>query len=269
MEIVQVNQADMLQAINRSEIDMQIATARQYPRNVNKALTKVEQLATIDADTAQECFYSLPRDGRNIEGVSVRLTEIIASCWGNIRVQARIIGNDGKMITAQGVCHDLETNTAYSVEVKRRITDRNGRTFSDDMQVVTGNAACAIACRNAVLKVIPKAVIANVEKRIKQVARKEIASKLDERRDNMVAKFNELGVSTATLLNYMQITDEADIDTNMVVQMAGIYTAIKDGSTTAENVFNSPIIEQAEAEKAKTKAAEAKKRAQQAINKQA
>ena len=46
-------------------------------------------------------FYVLRRRGANgqenvIEGLSVRMAEIIAGAWGNIRVQTRITGNDGK-----------------------------------------------------------------------------------------------------------------------------------------------------------------------------
>ena len=162
-EIIEVKQAEMLQAIDRAEVDIQIATAKQYPRDLAACLNKIETYATMDKETAEDCFYVLRRKDANgndniIEGLSVRMAEIIAGAWGNLRVQTRIIGNDGRMITAQAICHDLETNFAVSKEVKRRITNKYGKTYSEDMQVVTGNAAASIAFRNAVLTVIPKAV---------------------------------------------------------------------------------------------------------------
>jgi hypothetical protein len=40
--------------------------------------------------------------------------------------------------------------------VRRRIFDSRGRLFNDDMITVTGNAACAIAKRNAILSGVPK-----------------------------------------------------------------------------------------------------------------
>ena len=135
VEVMQVSNAESLAALTRSEIDVQIATAKQYPRNLARVLGNIETLATMDEEVAGSCFYTLRRQGKVIEGASVRMAEIIASSWGNLRVQARIIGNDGKMITAQGVCHDLESNYAVSAEVKRRITDKNGHTFSEDMQM--------------------------------------------------------------------------------------------------------------------------------------
>ena len=198
-EIIEIKQADIIQAVNRAEIDIQVATAKQYPRDINNTLNKIATYATMDKETAEDCFYVLRRKGSNgqdsvIEGLSVRMAEIIAGCWGNIRVQTRIVGNDGKMITAQAICHDLETNFAVSKEVKRRITDRNGRTFSEDMQVVTGNAAASIAFRNAVLAVIPKAVTKKVINEVKQVALGQ-AIDLETARTNCLQNFAKAGVT--------------------------------------------------------------------------
>src|SRR5512137_2744695 len=120
MSDIQIMQSEMLQALNKAEIDIQIATAKQYPREINKVLNTIATYAMMDVETAEDCFYALRRGRGNdtavIEGLSVRLAEIVAGAWGNIRVQTRIIGNDGKTITAQGICHDLETNFAASVE---------------------------------------------------------------------------------------------------------------------------------------------------------
>lgn len=235
-EIIEVKQTDMLQVINRSEIDMQISTAKQYPRDVFQALNRIKTIATLDNDTAADCFYALSRQGQRIEGVSVRLAEIIAGAWGNLRVQTRIIGNDGKTVTAQGICHDLETNVAVCVEVKRRITDKNGKTYSEDMQVTTGNAASAIAFRNAVLKIVPKAVTSRVVEEIKEVAIGKSVD-LETRRKAMIDWFGKIGVSTAGLLAYCQVKRIEDIDNAMVFELRGLANAIKEGTTTVQETF--------------------------------
>lgn len=236
----------MLQAINRAEVDIQVATAKQYPRDVKKVLGTIETLATMDTETAEDCFYALRRGRGNdqslIEGVSVRLAEIIASAWGNMRVQSRIIGNDGKTITCQGVCHDLETNLAVSVEVKRRITDKNGRPFSEDMQVVTGNAGCAIAFRNAVLKVVPKAVTKTVINRVKQVAMGQ-SMDLETKRQRMVGYFAQIGVAKEKLLAYCGATDVSELDAQKVFELRGLAQAIKDGTTTVRDTFGDPAAD--------------------------
>lgn len=255
-----------LEVLNRSEIDIQIATAKQYPRDLKKVLGNVRAYATIDEETAEDCFYALKRgkgsDENLIEGISVRLAEIFASCWGNLRVQTRITANDGKTITAQGVCHDLESNLAVCVEVKRRITDRQGRTFSDDMQVVTGNAASAIAFRNAVLKVIPKAVTKKVVNEIKLVALGQ-AGDVESKRAATIKWFNQRGVTTEQILNYIEADCVENIDAEKLLTLRSTATAIKEGTTTVQETFGAKVADSA-GTAAKIKEAAAKTAAAQA-----
>lgn len=239
-EIIEVKQADMLTAINRAEVDIQIATAKQYPRDLSRVLNQIKTYATMYMETAEDCFYTLRRARGNdeivIEGISVRLAEIIAGAWGNLRVQSRIIGNDGRTITCQGICHDLETNLAVSVEVKRKITDRNGKTYSEDMQVVTSNAASAIAFRNAVLKVVPKAVTKKVINEIKEVALGKSID-LETRRQRMVGYFTQIGVTQSELLTYCGVKSIEQIDNQIVFELRGLANAIKEGTTTVQETF--------------------------------
>ncbi|MEG2370665.1 MAG: hypothetical protein RSB23_05825, partial [Alistipes sp.] len=239
-EIIEIRQAEMLSAINRTEIDVQITTAKQYPRELSRVLNQIETYATMDTETAEDCFYALRRgrgdDNNVIEGVSVRLAEIIAGAWGNLRVQTRIIGNDGKTVTCQGVCHDLETNVAVSVEVKRRITDKYGKTYSEDMQVVTGNAASAIAFRNAVLKVVPKAVTKKVINRIKEVALGKSID-LETTRQRMFEHYAKIGVSQQQIFDYLEIKSISEIDKEKVFELRALSNAIKEGTTTVIEAF--------------------------------
>lgn len=237
VEVMQVSNAESLAALTRSEIDVQIATAKQYPRNLAKVLNNIETLATMDEEIAGSCFYTLRRQGKVIEGPSIRMAEIIASSWGNLRVQARIIGNDGKMITAQGVCHDLESNYATSTEVKRRITDKYGKTYSEDMQVVTGNAACAIAMRNALFKVVPAALVKKVVEKAKKVSLGESMT-LESSRAKMLAYFKTIGVDEKQIFDYLSVEKTDEIDIDMVVELRGLATAIKEGTTTVKEAFS-------------------------------
>lgn len=246
-EIIEVKQAEMLQAINRAEVDMQISTAKQYPRDLNAVLNKIATYATMDKETAEDCFYVLRRKDANgqdtvIEGLSVRMAEIIAGAWGNLRVQTRIIGNDGRMITAQAVCHDLETNFAVSKEVKRSILTKKGYTYSQDMQVVTGNAAASIAFRNAVLTVIPKAVTKRIINEVKQVALGQSID-LETSRQNIIQYFAKLGVSQQQLFDYLGIKKLEEIDKQSVFELRATANAIKEGTTTVQETFVRPAVE--------------------------
>lgn len=268
-EIIKVEQADMLQAINRAEIDIQISTAKQYPRDINAVLNKIATYATMDKETAEDCFYVLRREDKQgnvnvIEGLSVRMAEIIAGAWGNLRVQARIIGNDGRQITAQAICHDLETNFAVSKEVKRSILTKKGYTFSEDMQVVTGNAACSIALRNAVLTVIPKAVTKRIINEVKQVALGQSID-LEQSRQNVIQYFAKLGVKQEALFLYLGVKSIQEIDKQKIFELRATANAIKEGTTTVEECFVKPALEAKKEAAAQAKGDDANSRAEAAI----
>lgn len=263
-QIIEVKSVDVIQAIDRAEIDVQIATAKQYPRDVAKVLNTIRTYGQMDIETAQECFYSLSRGANPIEGLSVRFAEIVAGAWGNLRVGTRIIGNDGKTITAQGVAHDLETNLAVAVEVKRRITDKYGRTYSEDMQVVTGNAASAIAFRNAVLKVVPKAVTKKVTDEIKAVAMGSTKD-IESRRKAMVDYIKKMGITNEQILFYCGVTTIENIDNQMLFNLRGAINAIKEGSSTVEEIFVNPMKEAKKQEAAKKTAKTAEEKAAAAM----
>ena len=257
LEVTRIDSAASLEALNRSEIDIQISTAKKYPRNVDESLGRIVTLATVNPQTASECFYSLKRNGADggtaIEGPSVRLAEIVAASWGNLRVASQIVGNDGKFITARGVCHDLETNVAVASEVKRRITDRSGRTYNDDMQVVTGNAAGAIAFRNSVFKVVPKAVISNAIAEIKKSLTTDTAQNFEEVKAKMFAVFAKKGVTKEMIYSYFEVEGEEEITPDIVAELRTTFTAIKEGQATAEELFIAPYKAKQEAEKATAK----------------
>lgn len=234
--VIEQSQDTALYLLTKAEIDIAISTAKAFPRSVQLFIDRATSIATITEDVAAACNYSVPRSGKTIEGPSVRLAEIICTSYGNINSGARVIDNDGKTITAQGVCHDLETNNRVTVEVKRRITDRNGKTFSEDMQVVAGNAACAIAFRNAVFKVVPSALIQPIYEATKKVA-KGTELTLVERREKAVKYFTDLKVTTKQLCEVLEIVKVEDIDLEKLSILRGMKTAIETGETTVKEIF--------------------------------
>ncbi|HMF29123.1 MAG TPA: hypothetical protein VKE42_10155, partial [Candidatus Cybelea sp.] len=110
----------LVTTLAKAEIDAQVATARQFPRLKPDQLTrKITELATIDEQTAGECMYALPRGNKPIRGPSIRFAEIVAQCWGNNRTSATTIEIDrvNKLVIAEGMFHDLETNHATKATV--------------------------------------------------------------------------------------------------------------------------------------------------------
>lgn len=168
------------------------------------------------------------------------------------------------MITAQAICHDLETNFAVSKEVKRRITNKYGKTYSEDMQVVTGNAAASIAFRNAVLTVIPKAVTKKIINNVKQVALGQ-AIDVETARKNCLANFAKAGVTEAMICQYLGIKTVAEIDKERLFVLRATWNAIKEGTTTVQETFVQPAIEAKAQEEAAKKATTAQEKAAAAM----
>lgn len=224
----------------REEVDIQISTARKYPRSIKAFLQRAMSMATLDEETAASCFYSLKRGVKMIEGPSIRLAEIVASSWGNIRFSGRIIAEEKDCVVAVGTAHDLETNVATSIEVRRRILDRDGKRFNSDMIVTTGNAATAIAMRNVIFKIIPKSYVDNIWSAAKKVAVGD-ATTLISRRQKALDHFLKMGVSKEQVLKYLDKSGIEEIGLNELDKLIGLITSLKEGEISLEKAF--PVVQ--------------------------
>jgi len=238
--VQELHNTDLVYQQDKATIDMQISTAKAYPRNVKKAIDNSIILVTMDVETASTCSYSLPRGGKTVTGASVHLAKILAQNWGNLRIEAKVIAIDNKHVTSQAVAFDLENNLAIKVEVKRSITDRNGKRFNDDMITVTGNAGNSIALRNAVLSVIPKAIVDKVFNEAKKTITGDISdkTKLMAKRKQVMDGFRDTyGVIEAEVLKVIGKASVEHIDSDNLVTLIGLAQAIKDGDTTIDDAF--------------------------------
>jgi hypothetical protein len=243
--IQEVQGMDVVYQQDKATIDMQISTAKAYPRNIKRATENSITVVTMDTETASTCTYAVPRGGKQITGPSIHLAKILAQFWGNLRIEAKVISIDAKHITSQAVAYDLENNLAIKVEVKRSITGKYGR-FNDDMITVTGNAGNSIAMRNAILSVIPRAVVDKVYNEAKKTITGDIsdATKLMAKRKKVLDAFKDsYNVSEAEVLKAIGKASIDHIDADNLVTLIGIGQAIKDGDTTIEDAFKNKAKE--------------------------
>lgn len=235
MQLIKAGENDF-QVINRAEIDIQISTAKAYPRNVDECINEAMGMIISDQETAESCIYSLPRGKSNIEGPSIRLAEIVAYCWGHLRCSTTITGNDGNSITATGMCWDLQKNTAMLSETKRSIRTKDGRTYNNDMQIVTGNAAASIALRNAIFRVIPKHHI----NKLYDIAVKTAVG--DQKsmpvvRLKTITHFEKRGISRDVIFDYFNISAIEELTKEHITTLIGKHNAIKDGQLRIDDAF--------------------------------
>lgn len=227
-----------------SEIECLVSVAKRYPRDVKQSLERAFNIATLDPENAESCVYMLERTDKKgekttIEGPSIRFAEIVASQYGNLRVGSRIILNDGKQLVAEGYCFDAETNYAVSKQVSRRITYKNGSTYSEDMQNVTGNAAQSIAMRNAIFTVVPLAILKPVLDRIKEFATQNVATaeEFEKKKNKTIQWFTKRNVTEAEILKYFGLSNMDQINAEHVVKLISLANSVKDGYTTLDVEF--------------------------------
>lgn len=235
-DVTEVPPTSTVEALTRGEIDIQVATAKRFPRSLKAFKERALEMATLDQETAESCIYALPRDGRTIEGPSARLAEILASAYGHMRIEGRPVDDDGKFVTSRGTSWDIQNNVLVAFEVKRRVTGKNGRRFSDDMITVTTNACTSIALRNSVLKNIPKAFWGPIYEAAKKVAVGD-ATTLVNRRAAMLEYFLKMGVINDRVFTLLGVKGVEDITLEHMAVLKGLATAIKDGDTTVDEAF--------------------------------
>ncbi len=222
----------------KTEIEAQIARAEQRPRSLNRVQNNIHSLVMLDEETAAECVYALPRGGKPIKGASVRFAEIVASQYGNCHVGSRVVAVDKfeKVVIAEGVFIDYETGLRVTEQTQRRIVDRHGKLYNDDMIVVTGNAARSIAMRNAVLKGVPKALWRKAYVAAEQVIAGDVKT-LSVRRANAIKAFAAFGITPEQIFSALEVEGVDDIGLEEIGTLTAMFRAIKAGEMSVEDYF--------------------------------
>ena len=259
LEVATPNPAQLIGSLDRAEranIDIQVSTAKQYPRSISRCANNAVAIATMDKDTAQSCGYALPRGGKPITGPSVHLAKIIAQQYGNLRAEAKVVEITDKQVVSRGTAWDLENNYAVSFEVRRSIIGRNGNRFSDDMITVTGNAANSIAYRNAIFGIVPKSITDKAYKAAQHLITGDLSDeeKLIKRRDGAIKHFTDTyGITEEEVIKLCGKHTGNQIQADEIALLLGFAQSLKDGDTTVEELM-APFRKS----KAKTKGASAK-----------
>lgn len=226
-----------LMQLEKASIDMQIATAHQYPRSMTTFKRRAVDMATMDEETAESCIYRRPvGGGKNAEGMSVRTAEIVGACYGNLRVGARIIDQTERYVVAQGVAHDLESNFMSSCEVVESTVKADGSPYSERMRVVVAKVALAKARRDATFQVVPKALCKPIESAVRNLLFGD-GQPLEKRREQAGKWISKLGIDPERVYKVLKVGGVDDIGAKELELLTGIRTAINDGDATIDESF--------------------------------
>jgi len=243
VEIVQAApKISAIEQMERAAIDIQIATAHQYPRSIAEFNRRAKELVSADAETAESCIYRRPvgkdKSGKVVfaTGESIRLAEIVASCYGNLRVQGMITEMTPQYVKAVGIAHDLENNYAAKAEVVESAAYKDGQPYDERMRIVVAKAAQKKAIRDAIFAVVPKSlckgIIAEAQKIISGAEKP-----LEERRQAVAQWISKLSIDPKRVFAAIGVNGFEEIGPDELESLTGIRTALKDGDITLDEAF--------------------------------
>jgi hypothetical protein len=235
---LEVLHPSVVESLNRAEIDVAIATAKRWPRDIDNSLKAVRTLAVKNGDIAATCSYGVPRAGKVIVGPSVHYARIVATYWGNINALARVVDCDHDNATCQGVCHDMETNYRFAIEIEWPVQPPRNETperWKDQMGLAKA-AGTAVAFRRAVYGCLPWPLFRPTWKETQMVAAGKGKS-FDERKTNMFAAFKEVGVSESEVWTFRGYTGKEALTQDDLIELFALLTAINDKTVSVEEVF--------------------------------
>lgn len=248
-EVVDATQSSTLATIERASIDMQIATAHQFPRSITKFKENALALVTLDEETAASCLYSRPvgkdENGNEVfaEGMSIRMAEIVAATYGNLRVGTRILESTPRYVIVQGVAHDLESNFLSTAECKEATVNKYGKPYTERMRIVIEKAAAAKARRDAIFAVVPRASAKFLEKAAKDLLFGN-ASSITKWRTRIAEWVKTLGIDTARVWTALCVDGADDLKQTEIERLIGIKTALQNGDISLDDAF--PVLTEEE-----------------------
>lgn len=238
------------QGQSRSLLDLAAlgSMAMQHRRSVKNSLNDALAMATVNENIARSCNYTLPaRKGMDAEmkGPSVRLAEIMQNAWGNIVASTDSVEEHEKHVIIRGWVVDAEKMNGYQGIVRRQIWGKYGR-YGEEMIAKTVQAGQSILYRNLMFRCIPRAFVMEVYDAAMTAALGG-AKSLEQRRTALMKWWTDNGASEKMVLDFLKIRQVGEITMDMVEEMAGLFTAVKNKDCTVEEaLFRAPAREPGE-----------------------
>jgi hypothetical protein len=231
------------------EVQAALVMAKRFPRDTERAFTRIMQDCKR-LSLAKIALYRFPRAGQSIEGPSIRLAESMARSYGNLSFGVKELERRKGCSVMEAFCWDMENNVSSRIafEVPHEIGLKGGRTkrLSDprDIYELTANNG-ARRLRKCILEIIPGDIVeAAVAQCRKTVAAGDGKETLQDRVRKMVLAFTEIGVSQEMLEERLQ--HKVDLTTGEeIVDLVGIFNAIKDKTAKRRDFFNFPETDEA------------------------
>jgi hypothetical protein len=127
-----------------TQVVASIMAAKRWPRDEVLAAQKM-RLACDQIELADQAFWSFPRSGQTLEGMTIQMARALLAIWGNAVAGVQELHHDPKAQTTEmrAYATDLETNVSFDriFTVHWRIdTQRGVKSLSSDRDIYENNA---------------------------------------------------------------------------------------------------------------------------------
>ena len=242
----------------KAMVEARYVMAMQRPRDWDQVRqTLLRECRRPSFAHNKSAYYRKPI-GQGVEGLGIRFVEVALRCMTNVLVETTMIfEDDGKEVHRVSVT-DLESNVTYPLDVRVSKTVERSKPMDDGSYIsmrknsygkitytVPANdddllnkraAQISKAIRTLGLRIIPGDMQDEAEEIIKSVRMDEAARDPDAERKKIADAFAGIGVKASDLVAYLGHALDNCSPTELV-DLRGIYGAIKDGEATWKSVM--------------------------------
>lgn len=225
-----------------AEAQGKLIMAKRFPRNYTESYTKAME-ACQRKGFAEKAFFSYPRAGQTVTGVTIRFAEELARVYGNLDYGIKEMSHEEGKSEMQAYCWDLETNTISSQNftVEHIMETKQGNrklTSQRDIYERTANDG-ARRLRSRILAILPPDLVEDCINECKKTLAGQNGIPLIDKIKNMVTAFTKLGVTKEMLEQRLKHTVET-VNEEELTEYIGIYNGLKQKETTISDWFEQP-----------------------------
>jgi hypothetical protein len=238
-----------------AEAQGQLTLAKRFPRDLIAAHSELMSACKSKA-FAEVAFYSVPNRGN---GPSIRLAEEIARVYGNFQYGHRELSRDEGKSEVEVFAWDMEKNnrSIRQITVNHVQDTKNGPKVLRDQADIDNRIAniASKQVRGRILALAPKWLVQDAVLECRKTLAGNNSEPLEQRIRRMVQAFGGLGVTQKVIENWLG-KPVAELTGDELVDLTGMFNAVKEGASAAEVFAIDGEIVEGEAKPKRVSAAE-------------
>lgn len=225
-----------------TEAQGKLMLAKQFPRNYTSCYAMAIE-ACQRKGFAEKAFFSYPRAGSTVTGVTIRFAEEMCRCYGNIDYGIKELSRESGKSEMQAYAWDLETNTVssqnFTVEhiLETKAGNRELKSTRDIYERTANEGARRL--RSRMLAILPPDMIEDCIRECKKTLAGNNEMPLADRIKQLVVHFKAKGVTQEMLEKRLNHKIDA-MSQDELVEYIGIYNGLCGKETKVSDWFEQP-----------------------------